>query len=228
MKNNKVALVTAGMDGLGTAICRRLRTSGFRVATTYAPGYATPEAWLAAQRDDGFHFSAFKVDAGDSADCAWMVQKLLADTGRLDLLVNHANLDSAFNVSKQALAPMLAQRWGRIVNLCGSGLPGAQHDAVGQAAGAAASAALQGFGRALALEVARHGITVNTVSPGYLRSAALLRMPEPERAGIVGAIPVGRLGRFEEVAALVAYLASEEAAFVTGANIAIDGGLSMN
>ncbi|RYE80535.1 MAG: SDR family NAD(P)-dependent oxidoreductase, partial [Oxalobacteraceae bacterium] len=122
--DNRVALVTGGMGGLGTAICRRLHADGFRVATTFSPGNTTPDAWLSAQRDEGYHFSAYKVDVGDYADCEWMVQKLLAELGRLDVLVNNAgitrdrslrkmdhedwqavlraNLDSVFNMSKQA------------------------------------------------------------------------------------------------------------------------------
>ena len=124
MENNKVALVTGGMGGLGTAICRRLHAAGFRVAATYSPSNPTPEGWLAAQRDEGFRFMAYKVDVADYADTEWMMQKLLAECGRLDVLVNNAgitrdaacarwsmptgttcmrtNLDSVFNMSKQA------------------------------------------------------------------------------------------------------------------------------
>jgi acetoacetyl-CoA reductase len=245
--NNKVALVTGGMGGLGTALCRRLQAEGFRVAATYSPANQTPEAWLAAQRDDGFRFNAYKVDVTDYADCEWMMQKLLAEMGRLDVLVNNAgitrdrslrkmtrddwqavlraDLDSVFNVSKQAIEPMMAQRWGRIVNI--SSVNG-QQGAFGQANYAAAKAGMHGFTMALALEMARHGVTVNTVSPGYLRTKMTGQVPPDIMENkILPQIPVGRLGEPDEVAALVAYLASGEAAFVTGANIAINGGQHM-
>lgn len=245
--NNKVALVTGGMGGLGTAICRRLQADGFRVAATYSPDNKTPEAWLAAQRDEGFRFSTYKVDVTDYAECEWMVQKVLAEMGRIDVLVNnagitrdrslrkmtlddwhavmHADLDSVFNVTKQAIEPMMSQRWGRVINI--SSVNG-QQGAFGQANYAAAKAGMHGFTKALALEMARHGITVNTVSPGYLRTKMTAQVPPDIMEGkILPQIPVGRLGQPEEVAALVAYLASDEAGFVTGANIAINGGQHM-
>jgi acetoacetyl-CoA reductase len=235
------------MGGLGTAVCRRLQAEGYRVAATYSPGNKTPEAWLSAQRDDGFRFAAYKVDVSDYADCEWMMQKLLNELGRLDLLVNnagitrdrslrkmtledwqaviHADLDSVFNMTRQAIEPMMEQRWGRIINI--SSVNG-QQGAFGQANYAAAKAGMHGFTKSLALELARHGITVNTVSPGYLRTKMVTAVPEEILQNkILPQIPVGRLGEPDEVAALVAYLASEEAAFVTGANIAINGGQHM-
>jgi acetoacetyl-CoA reductase len=243
----KVALVTGGMGGLGTAICRRLHDEGFQVATTYSPGNPTPEAWLAAQRDDGYSFTAYKLDVTDFGDCEWMVQKLLAEMGRLDVLVNNAgitrdrslrrmslddwqavlrtNLDSVFNLSKQAIEPMMARGWGRIVNI--SSING-QQGAFGQTNYSAAKAAMHGFTKALALEMARHGVTVNTVSPGYLRTKMVEAVPAEVMEGkILPQIPVGRLGEPDEVAGLVAFLVSEDAAFVTGANLAINGGQHM-
>jgi len=139
MENIKVALVTGGMGGLGTALCRRLDAAGYRVATTYSPANRAPEAWLAIQRDQGCRCTAYKVDVGDFADTEWMMQRLLAEMGRLDVLVNNVgitrdrslrktaledwnsvmqtNLDSVFNVTRQALEPMMAQRSGRIINI---------------------------------------------------------------------------------------------------------------
>jgi acetoacetyl-CoA reductase len=218
------------------------------VATTYSPANPSPEGWLAAQRDEGCRFRAYKVDVADYADTEWMMQKLLAEMGRLDVLVNNAgitrdrslrkmapedwsavlrtNLDSVFNVSKQALEPMLEQRWGRIINISSVN---AQQGAFGQANYAAAKAGMHGFTKALALETARHGITVNTVSPGYLRTKMVMQVPDDIlQSKILPQIPVGRLGEPDEVAALVAYLASPEAAFVTGADIAINGGQHMS
>lgn len=247
MENNKVALVTGAMGGLGTAICRRLRAAGFKVAATYSPSNPTPEAWLAAQRDEGYHFLSYKVDVADYGDAEWMMQKLLSECGRLDVLVNnagiardrtmrnmehadwaavmHANLDSVFNMSKQAIEPMMAQKWGRIINI--SSVNG-QQGAYGQANYAAAKAGMHGLTKSLALELARHGVTVNTVSPGHLNTRMVQQVPQDILAGrILPRIPLGRLGEPEEVAGLVAYLASQEAGFVTGANIAINGGQHM-
>jgi acetoacetyl-CoA reductase len=247
MNDKKIALVTGGMGGLGTALCRRLHADGFQLALTYSPGNAAPDAWLASQRDEGYRFSAYKVDVTDYGDCEWMMQKLLAEHGRLDVLVNNAgitrdrslrkmgsedwqavlrtNLDSVFNMSKQAIEPMMSQRWGRIINI--SSVNG-QQGAFGQANYSASKAAMHGFTKALALEMARHGVTVNTISPGYLRTKMVEAVPqEVMRDKILPQIPVGRLGEPDEIAGLVAYLASEAAGFVTGANLAINGGQHM-
>ncbi|WP_426111504.1 3-oxoacyl-ACP reductase family protein [Massilia sp. PWRC2] len=245
MEATRVALVTCGMSELGTAICRRLDSAGFIVAVSFAPGQRDPQAWLAMQRDDGYRFHAYQVDTGDYADTEWMVQKVLAELGRVDVLVNHVerfcehslrsmspddwhsvlrdNLDSIFNLSKQVLDGMLERQWGRIINLSSVS---AQSGAGGQSAYAAALAGMHGLSKSLALEVARHGITVNTVSPGALRSSDNAAPAQP-RSGNVAAIPVGRLGEVAEVAALIDYLASDIAGFVTGANIAINGGQHM-
>ncbi|MFS2026864.1 acetoacetyl-CoA reductase [Massilia sp. GER05] len=247
MHDNKVALVTGGMGGLGTAICRRLQAEGFRVAATYSPGNATPDAWQAAQRDEGYRFTTYRVDVTDYGDCEWMMQKLLAEMGRLDVLVNNAgitrdrslrkmtledwqdvlraDLDSVFNMSKQAIEPMMAQQFGRIVNI--SSVNG-QQGAFGQANYSAAKAGMHGFTKALALEMARHGVTVNTVSPGYLRTKMVEAVPAEVMNGkILPQIPMGRLGEPDEIAGLVAYLVSEDAGFMTGANLAINGGQHM-
>src|SRR4051812_6764149 len=194
--NQRVALVTGGMGGLGTALCQRLQRDGFRVATTCSPNNDHVEGWLSAQRDEGFSFTAYRVDVADYGACEWIVQKVLAELGRVDVLVNNAgvtrdqslrkmtqedwsgvmrtNLDSVFNMSKPVLESMLAQKWGRIVNI--SSVNG-QKGAFGQANYAAAKAGMHGFTKALALEVARHGVTVNTVSPGYLRTQMVMKVP---------------------------------------------------
>lgn len=241
MEHKQVALVTGGMDSLGTAICRRLYAAGMRVATTYSLDERAPQAWLAAQRDDGYRFSAYKVEVCDYADSEWMVQKLLADMGRLDVLINHAGIERVapfsrmaradwravldaklacmFNLSHQALEPMVAQHWGRIINIATS--PGlcAQAEQVHHGA---ANGAMHGFSKALARELAAKGVTVNTVSPGALRCDVGAPQADP-----AARIPVGRLGEPDEVGALVAYLVSEPAGFITGANIAINGGQHM-
>jgi acetoacetyl-CoA reductase len=248
MDQTRVALVTGGMGGLGTALCRRLHKAGFRVALTFSPSNDHAERWLAEQREAGYAFSAYQVDVGDFEGCANMMQKLLDELGRIDVLVNNAgitrdhslrnmdrgswaevmrtNLDSVFNMSKHALEPMLRQKWGRIINI--SSVNG-QKGAFGQTNYAAAKAGVHGFTKSLALEVARQGITVNTVSPGYLHTPMVSKVPaEVMETKILPQIPLGRLGQPDEVAALVAYLASDEAAFVTGANIAINGGQHMS
>ena len=248
MKEQKVALVTGGMGGLGTALCRRLHAAGFAVVAAHTPGNARVASWLDEQQAQQYYFHPLAIDVGDFAACSKAVSSVLAQFGRIDVLVNNAgitrdqsmrkmelphwaevmrtNLDSLFNMSKQVLEPMLANRWGRIINI--SSVNG-QKGAFGQCNYAAAKAGVHGFSKALALEVARHGITVNTVSPGYLRTQMVTAVPaDIMETKILPQIPLGRLGEPDEVAALVAYLASDEAAFVTGANIAINGGQHMS
>jgi acetoacetyl-CoA reductase len=247
MDDKKVALITGGMGGLGTAICRMLDQAGFRVATTFSPSNEHARQWIDLQKDGGFHFSAYQVDVADFTDCASTLKNIMHELGRVDVLVNNAgitrdqslrkmsqddwnvvlrtNLDSVFNMSKQVLEPMLQQKWGRIINI--SSVNG-QRGAFGQTNYAAAKAGMHGFTKALALEVARHGITVNTVSPGYVDTSMVSKVPaEIIAEKILPQIPIGRLGQPDEVAALVAYLASDHAAFVTGANFSINGGMHM-
>lgn len=248
MKEQKVALVTGGMGGLGTALCRRLHAAGFAVVAAHTPGNAKVESWLDEQQSQQYYFHPLALDVTDFAACSEAVGRVLAQFGRIDVLVNNAgitrdqsmrkmelphwsevmrtNLDSLFNMSKQVLEPMLEKKWGRIINI--SSVNG-QKGAFGQCNYAAAKAGVHGFSKALALEVARHGITVNTVSPGYLRTQMVTAVPaDILETKILPQIPLGRLGEPDEVAALVAYLASDEAAFVTGANIAINGGQHMS
>ncbi|HEU4843217.1 MAG TPA: acetoacetyl-CoA reductase [Burkholderiaceae bacterium] len=247
MDIKRVAVVTGGMGGLGTAICHRLYRAGFAVAATYSPGNSGAQAWIEERKDEGLRCRGYQVDVADYDDCARAVARIRAELGRVDVLVNNAgitrdqslrklsqddwqavlrtNLDSVFNMSKQVLDGMLEQRWGRIINI--SSVNG-QKGAFGQCNYAAAKAGMHGLTKALALETARHGITVNTVSPGYLRTRMVEEVPaEVMEQKILPQIAVGRLGEPDEVAALVAYLASEEAAFMTGAEIAINGGQHM-
>ena len=248
MSEQRVALVTGGMGGLGTALCRRLHAAGLQVVAAHTPGNTRVENWLDEQHGQGYYFHAMPVDVTDYAACSEAVGRVLSQFGRVDVLVNNAgitrdqsmrkmelpywsevmrtNLDSLFNMSKQVLEPMLEKKWGRIINI--SSVNG-QKGAFGQCNYAAAKAGVHGFSKALALEVARHGITVNTVSPGYLRTQMVTAVPaDIMETKILPQIPLGRLGEPDEVAALVAYLASDEAAFVTGANIAINGGQHMS
>jgi len=247
MDKKRVALVTGGMGGLGEAICIKLAALGHTVATTYSPGNTKAQAWLAAMKSRGYTFHAYPCDVSDWDSCVACVQKVGAELGPVDILVNnagitrdmtfkkmdrvnwdavlHTNLDSVFNVSKQVCDGMVERGWGRIVNI--SSVNG-QKGAFGQTNYSAAKAGMHGFTKALSLEVARKGVTVNTISPGYIGTQMVMAIPkEVLDTKIIPQIPMGRLGKPEEVAGLVAYLASEEAAFVTGANIAINGGQHM-
>jgi len=243
----RVAVVTGGMGGLGEAICRRLSKEGHRIVTTYSPHNSRAGDWLRAERDAGFDFAGYMVDVSDYHSCEAAIKQIVADLGRIDILVNNAgitrdatlkkmtpeqwhevirtNLDSVFNMSRTILHGMLESQWGRIINI--SSVNG-QKGAFGQCNYAAAKAGVHGFTKALALEVASKGITVNTVSPGYLNTKMVASVPQDIlEKKILPEIPVGRLGEPAEVAGLVAYLCSEQAGFVTGANIAINGGQHM-
>jgi len=243
----RVALITGAMGGLGTALCRRLHADGFTVIATHSPGNATREGWLAARRDEGVNVRACELDVSNGNACGAVVRRLLEEVGAIDVLVNNAgitrdrslrkmspedwhavlgtNLDSVFNMTRPVLETMTGRSWGRIVNI--SSVNG-QQGAFGQCNYVAAKAGMHGFTKSLALEVARHGVTVNTVSPGYLDTSMVRHMPQDVlRDRILPQIPVGRLGKPDEVAGLVAFLVSEAGAYVTGANIAINGGQHM-
>jgi acetoacetyl-CoA reductase len=243
----RIALVTGGMGGLGEAICFKLAALGYTVVTTCSPGNTKAQQWLQAMKQQGFDFHAYVCDVTDWESCQACVRKITAEIGPVDVLVNnagitrdmtfkkmdknnwdsvmHANLDSCFNMTKQVCDHMVERGWGRIINI--SSVNG-QKGAFGQTNYSAAKAGMHGFSKALALEVARKGVTVNTISPGYIGTKMVTAIPkEVLDSKIIPQIPMGRLGKPEEVAGLVAYLASEEAAFVTGANIAINGGQHM-
>ena len=243
----RVALVTGGMGGLGEAICLKLAALGYTVVTTYSPMNTKPERWLREMRERGFQFHAFACDVSDWESCVACVRRIADEVGPVDVLINnagitrdmtfrkmdranwdavmHTNLDSCFNMTKQVCDGMVDRGWGRIVNISSVN---AQKGAFGQTNYSAAKAGMHGLTKALALEVARKGVTVNTISPGYIGTQMVMAIPrEVLDSKIIPQIPMGRLGKPEEVAGLVAYLASEEAAFVTGANIAINGGQHM-
>jgi acetoacetyl-CoA reductase len=236
------------MGGLGEAICIKMAALGYVVVTTYSPGNKKSAEWLEAMKQQGFSFRAYPCDVADYDSAKACVEQVTKDLGRpIDVLVNNAgitrdmtfkkmdkvnwdavmstNLDSAFNMTKQVCDGMLERNWGRIINI--SSVNG-QKGAFGQTNYSAAKAGMHGFTKALALEVARKGVTVNTISPGYIGTKMVMAIPaDVLDSKIIPQIPMGRLGKPEEVAGLVAYLASEEAAFLTGANIAINGGQHM-
>jgi len=243
----RVAVVTGGMGGLGEAICTKLAKIGYKVVATYSPGNKKWGEWLIEMKKQGFEFHAAEVDVADFDSCQGAAAKIRSEVGPIDVLVNNAgitrdttfrkmekpgwdavirtNLDSVFNMTKPVIEGMAERGWGRIINV--SSVNG-QKGAFGQTNYSAAKAGMHGFTKALALEYARKGVTVNTISPGYIGTKMVMAIPkEVLDSKIIPQIPIGRLGKPEEVAGLVAYLCTEEAAFVTGANIAINGGQHM-
>lgn len=243
----RVALITGGMGGLGEAVCIKLAALGDKVITTYSPGNTTAHEWLRKMNDMGYGFKAYECDVADFDSCRNCVEQVVAENGPIDVLINnagitrdmtfrkmskadwdaviHTNLDSVFNMTKQVLDGMVERGWGRVINV--SSVNGTK-GAFGQTNYSAAKAGMHGFTKALALEVAKKGVTVNTISPGYIGTRMVMAIPEDVlESKILPQIPASRLGRPEEVAGLVAYLASEEAAFVNGANISINGGQHM-
>ncbi|BDC41264.1 beta-ketoacyl-ACP reductase [Paraburkholderia terrae] len=247
MENGRVAFVTGGMGGLGAAISRALHDAGIIVAMSYSTRNDHVATWLMKERDQGRHFHAYEADVSDFDSRERCAQRVLDELKKVDILVNNAgitrdmtfacmtkadwdavlrtDLDGLFNMSKQFLPGMIERGYGRIVNV--SSVNGSR-GAFGQVNYSAAKSGVHGFTKSLALEVAKRGITVNTVSPGYLATAMVQAVPHDiMETKILPQIPVGRLGRPEEIAALVAFLCSDEAAFMTGANLAINGGMHM-
>jgi len=245
--NGRVVLVTGGMGGLGETISTKMADAGYRVVVTYSPGNKTSGEWLAAMKANGYEPFAVACDVADMDSCTKAVAEVHAKVGAVDVLVNNAgitrdmtfkkmdkvnwdavmrtNLDSLFNMSKQVVDGMVERGWGRVINV--SSVNGSK-GAFGQTNYSAAKAGVHGFTKALALEVAKKGVTVNTISPGYIGTKMVTAIPqEILDTKILPQIPVGRLGKPEEVAGLIIYLASDEAAFLTGANIAINGGQHM-
>jgi acetoacetyl-CoA reductase len=247
MATPRIALVTGGMGGLGEAICVKMAALGYSVVTTHSPGNTKAAEWLKSMKDQGFEFRAYACDVASFESAAACVKQVGGELGPISVLVNNAgitrdmtfkkmdkanwdaviqtNLDSCFNMTKQVCDGMVDRGWGRIINI--SSVNG-QKGAFGQTNYSAAKAGMHGFTKALALEVARKGVTVNTISPGYIGTKMVMAIPKDVLdSKIIPQIPMGRLGKPEEVAGLVAYLASDEAAFLTGANIAINGGQHM-
>ncbi|HEV7477444.1 MAG TPA: acetoacetyl-CoA reductase [Burkholderiales bacterium] len=247
MAGKKVAVITGGMGGLGESITTKMADAGYRVVVTYSPSNTKYRAWLEEMKGRGYSFSAFPVDVVDFDDCARKCAQIQGECGAIDILVNNAgitrdmtfkkmtkadwdavmrtNLDSCFNMTKQVMDGMVERTWGRIINV--SSVNG-QKGAFGQTNYSAAKAGIHGFTKALALEVARKGVTINTISPGYIGTKMVTAIPkEILDSKILPQIPTGRLGKPDEVAGLIIYLCSDEAAFVTGANISINGGQHM-
>jgi acetoacetyl-CoA reductase len=241
----RVAAVSGGIGGLGTAICIALARAGRRVI---ALDLDREDAITRFRRAvEGLDVGFQPLDVTDFDACAACVQDIQSDLGSLDILVNAAgitrdttlrkmdklqwdavlgvNLDGVFNLSRHAVEAMVTAGFGRIVNI--SSVNG-QTGQFGQANYSASKAGMHGFTMALAREVARKGVTVNSVSPGYCETPLVLAMPEEIRASIVRGVPVGRLGRPDEIARVVEFLAADESGFITGTNMAVNGGLFMS
>jgi acetoacetyl-CoA reductase len=240
----RVALVTGAMGGLGTAICKALAQGGFTVAANCLPDFEPKAAWLEKTRAEGFDFLVAEADVTDYNACADMVRQLEATAGSVDVLVNNAgitrdavfkkmnkgqwdavlstNLDSVFNVTHHVLGGMADRGWGRVINISSvNGIKGQ----FGQANYSAAKAGILGFTKAIAAEVAKKGVTVNAIAPGYVGTDMVMAIKPEVRDAIVSTIPMGRLGRPEEIGGLCAYLASDIAGYMTGATLNINGGL---
>ncbi len=242
----RIALVTGGLGGLGSAICHQLAEAGHSVVGTYTSDGGRVDKWLGEMKSKGYTAHAVHCDVTDWDSCVAMAQETRTLAGDVDILVNNAgitkdgtfkkmtkeswdrvmrtNLDGVFNVSKQFVTGMAERGWGRVINIASvNGRKGQ----FGQTNYAASKAGIHGFTMSLAQEVAKNGVTVNTVSPGYLATEMVMKVKEEIRQQIIDQIPVGRLGEPEEIGALVAFLASQHGAFVTGANFDINGGLHM-
>jgi acetoacetyl-CoA reductase len=241
----KVALVTGGTGGIGAAICLKLAESGAKIATNYR-NEEKAKAWQAEAKAAGHDIAIYQVDVSDFDACQTLVDQVEKDLGPIDILVNNAgitkdgmfkkmskekwdmvmniNLDGLFNITKPLVEGMTDRGWGRIINI--SSING-QKGQMGQTNYAASKAGMHGFTMALAQEVARKGVTVNTVSPGYIATEMVMSVSEDVRNSIIAGIPVNRLGTPEEIAALVDFLASDEAGFATGADFSMNGGQHM-
>ena len=238
----RTALVTGGTGGIGTAIVRYLAKQGHKVVTNYRDE-AKAEAWRKSMAQDGLEVTLVPGDVADPVSCENMINAIHHKVGPVDILVNNAgitrdttfhkmtyqqwmdvvntNLNACFNVTRPIIEDMRSRKWGRIVQI--SSING-QKGQYGQANYAAAKAGMHGFTISLAQENARFGITVNTVSPGYVATDMVMAVPEEVREKIVAQIPVGRLGKPEEIAHAVAFFTTEDASWITGANLAINGG----
>ena len=243
--NSRVAFVTGGTGGIGTAICKKLADMGHRVATNYR-NEEKAKAWQAQMKADGYDIALVKGDVTSPDEAQAMIAEIEKTLGPVEILVNNAgitrdgtfhkmtaqqwndvintNLNSVFNVTRPVIEGMRDRKWGRIIQISSiNGLKGQY----GQANYAAAKAGMHGFTISLARENAKLGITVNTVSPGYVATDMVMAVPEEVRAKIAADIPTGRLGKPEEIAYAVGFLVDDQAAWITGSNLDINGGHHM-
>jgi acetoacetyl-CoA reductase len=241
----RLAYVTGGMGGIGTTMCQRLKRDGFTVVAGCGPSRDHAK-WIGEQKALGYEFHASVGNVGDWESTVAAFQKVRAEHGKVDVLVNNAgitrdavfrkmtredwdavietNLTSLFNVTKQVIDDMVDRGWGRIINI--SSVNG-EKGQFGQTNYSAAKAGMHGFTMALAQEVANKGVTVNTVSPGYIATEMVKKIRQDVLDKIVAGIPVKRLGTPDDIASIVSWVASDESGFATGADFSVNGGLHM-
>ncbi len=246
MFEGKVAIVTGGARGIGAAITALLAERGAHVAAGYSTNRETAEEFAASIGERGGSVSVHQGNVGEPGDCQRVVQEVLSEHGRVDFLINNAgitvdktvrkmtvddwhavlriNLSGSFYMAKAVLDHMLGNGFGRIVNI--SSVIG-QTGSVGQANYASSKAGLIGFSKSLAQEVARKGITVNCVAPGYIETEMVAAMPPEVLEKLLKGVPVGRLGQASEIARTVAFLVDDDAGYITGSVISVNGGLDM-
>ena len=240
----RIAYVTGGMGGIGTSICQRLSKGGFKVIAGCGPNSPRKDRWIGEQKALDYEFIASEGNVSDWESTKTAFEKVRAEVGRVDVLVNNAgitrdsvfrkmtpedwkavidtNLNSLFNVTKQVIDGMIDNGWGRIINI--SSVNG-QKGQFGQTNYSTAKAGLHGFTMALSQEVASKGVTVNTVSPGYIATDMVKAIREDVLEKIIGTIPVKRLGTPDEIASICAWIASDDGAFSTGADFSLNGGI---
>jgi acetoacetyl-CoA reductase len=246
MTTKRVAYVTGGMGGIGTAICKRLALAGHTVVAGCGPNSPRKDRWTGEMKSQGFNIIASEGNVAEWESTVAAFEKVVKEVGPVDILVNNAgitrdgvfrkmtkadwdavintNLNSLFNVTKQVIEGMVERNWGRVISI--SSVNG-QKGQFGQTNYSTAKAGIHGFSMALAQEVASKGVTVNTVSPGYVGTDMVKAIRPDVLEKIIATIPVKRLGEPDEIGAMVTWLASEDAGFATGADFSINGGLHM-
>ncbi|WP_114417064.1 acetoacetyl-CoA reductase [Marinospirillum perlucidum] len=244
--DKQVAWVTGGTGGIGTGICRALADAGYQVVAGYS-NEEKAKAWQEEQKKAGYDLGISYADVADFDSVGRSLAEIRENFGKVSVLVNNAgvtadgmlkkldvdkwhavlrtNLDSVYNTSKNCLDDMLAEGYGRIINISSIN---AEKGQMGQTNYSAAKAGMHGFTKALAQETAKKGITVNTISPGYIATDMIMKIKEEIREGIKAQIPVGRFGEPEDIARIVVFLADEKASFITGSNISANGGQFMH
>jgi acetoacetyl-CoA reductase len=245
---DRIALVTGGMGGIGSIIAQYLVKHGCEVAVTYYKdgNHAIAQQWQQQQKQQGYDFSIFYADLSNFQATEQLINQVISKFGKIDILVNNAgvtedstlakmspeqwhkvidnNLHSTFNVTRNVLKEMIKNQYGRIINI--SSING-QKGQFGQTNYCASKAGIHGFTKALAYEVARKGITVNTISPGYVKTSMLEKIAPNILDDIIKQIPIGRLAEPHEIARAVGFLAAADAGYITGSNFCINGGQHM-
>lgn len=243
---DRIALVTGGMGDIGTAICKELASNGAKIIAADRMDKKKSKQWQSEQKKQGYDFDVVCMDVAQYESCVEVAKEVEKNIGLVDIIVNgagtindstfhkmtveqwmevvHTDLDSMFNVTRPFINGMISRNYGRIINISSVN---AQKGQFGQTNYASAKSGIYGFTKSLAQEVARRGITVNAVSPGYVESHMVMSIEESIREKIAATIPVGRFAKPSEIAWAVCFLASERSGFITGSNLAINGGLHM-